>query len=120
MRKRTLPNNFGIFDALPDTIITAIASPIALPVPRTTEANIPLFAAGTTTLKTVSAFVAPRASDHSSYSFGTARIAVSETLITDGRIIIERTIIAEKSVAPSGRLNTSRTVGTIIIIPTRP
>ena len=110
----------GIFATLPATIITAIASPIALPIPRTTDVKIPLFAAGTTTLNTVSVLVAPSASDASSYSLGTLLIAVSDTEITDGRIITVSTIIAEKRFAPSGRLNVSLTRGTITIIPTRP
>ena len=36
---------------LPDTIITAIASPMARPTPSTTAAAIPLRAAGTDTRK---------------------------------------------------------------------
>ena len=52
VKKRTLWNNeFGILGAFPATIITAIASPIARPTPNTTAAAIPLFAAGTDTLK---------------------------------------------------------------------
>ena len=90
----------GVF---PDTIMTAIASPIALPIPSTTEVKIPLFEAGTMILKTVSVLVAPSASEPSSYSFGTAFIAVSETLIIDGSIITESTIMAENKFAPSGR-----------------
>ena len=105
---------------MPETIITAIASPIARPTPSTTAAAIPLFAAGTDTLKYVSIGVAPSASDASSYSGGTASSAVSETLIIDGRIIIARTIIAAKRLAPSAILNVSLTHGTSTSIPTRP
>ena len=120
VRNLTLVKSPGIFATLPATIITAIASPIALPIPSTTDVKIPLFAAGTTTLNTVSVLVAPSASDASSYSLGTLLIAVSDTEITDGRIITVSTIIAEKRFAPSGRLNVSLTRGTITIIPTRP
>ena len=48
--------------------MTAMASPMARPTPSTTAAAMPLFAAGTDTLKYVSMGVAPRASDASSYS----------------------------------------------------
>ena len=120
VRKRTLLNNPGILGTFPDTIITAIASPIALPIPKTTDVIIPLFAAGRVILNMVSVFVAPSASEPSSYSFVTALIAVSDTEITDGKIITVKTIIAEKRFAPSGRPNTTLTAGTMIIIPTRP
>ena len=40
--------------------------------------------------------------------------------MTEGNIIIAKTIIAEKSVAPSGRLNAFLTNGTIIIMPASP
>ena len=106
--------------ALPDTIITAIASPIARPTPSTTAAAMPLFAAGTDTRKYVSVGVAPRASDASSYSLGTASSEVMETLIIDGRIIIASTIIAARRLAPSGTLKTLRMPGTSTIMPTRP
>ena len=49
--------------ALPDTIITAMASPIARPTPSTTAAAMPLFAAGADTRNQVSTGVAPRARD---------------------------------------------------------
>ena len=100
--------------------MTAIASPIALPTPSTTAAAIPLFAAGTETLKYVSVGVAPRARDASSYSFGTASSAFSETFIIEGRIIIARTIIAASRLAPSGTLNIFLIAGTSTIMPTRP
>ena len=51
VRNLTLWNRDGIFGTFPDTIITAMASPIALPTPKTTAAVIPLLAAGTDTLK---------------------------------------------------------------------
>lgn len=51
VRKRTLSKMPGMFATFPDTMITAIASPIARPTPSTTAAAIPLFAAGTDTLK---------------------------------------------------------------------
>ena len=51
VRKRTLWNRDGILATLPDTIITAMASPMARPTPSTTAAAMPLFAAGTDTLK---------------------------------------------------------------------
>ena len=120
VKKRTLWNNDGIFGTFPETIITAIASPIARPTPNTTAAAIPLLAAGTDTLKYVSISVAPSASYASSYSFGTASSALSETLIIDGKIMIASTIIAARRLAPSGTLNNLRIPGTRISIPTRP
>ena len=109
-----------MFGTLPDTIITAIASPIARPTPRTTAAAMPLFAAGTETRNHVSSGVAPRARDASSYSPGTASSAVTETLIIDGRIIIASTMIAASRLAPSGTLNIFLIPGTSTSMPTRP
>ena len=109
-----------MFGALPDTIMTAIASPIARPTPRTTAAAIPLFAAGTETRKQVSVGVAPRASDASSYSRGTASSAVTGTLMMDGRIITASTIIDASRLAPSGTPKISLIPGTSTSIPTRP
>ena len=59
VRKRTEVNSPGIFATLPDTIMIAIASPIALPTPSTTAVATPLRAAGRLTLKIVSILVAP-------------------------------------------------------------
>ena len=77
-------------------------------------------AAGTETLKYVSILVAPKASEASSYSFGTASRAVTDTFIILGSIIIARTIIAASKLAPSGILNISLIAGTSTSIPTRP
>ena len=81
---------------------------------------MPLFAAGTETLKYVSIGVAPSASDASSYSGGTASSAVTDTLMIDGRIMIASTIMAASRRAPSARPNSLRMPGTRISIPTRP
>ena len=61
VRKRTELNGSGKFTELPDTSVIAIASPMALPVPRTTAVMIPDFAAGRITWKIVWIFVAPNA-----------------------------------------------------------
>ena len=106
-----------MFAALPETIITAIASPIARPTPSTTAAAMPLRAAGTDTLKYVSTSVAPRASDA---SFGTASSAVTDTFIIEGNIIIASTIIAASRLAPSGTLSSFLMPGTSTSIPTKP
>ena len=53
VRKRTELNGSGKFTELPDTSVIAIASPMALPVPRTTAVIIPDFAAGRITWKIV-------------------------------------------------------------------
>ena len=98
----------------------AIASPIARPTPKTTAVATPLLAAGRLTLKIVSILVAPSARDASSYSFGTALSAFSDTLMMEGRIIIASTMIAASSDAPEERSNISRIAGTSTIIPTKP
>ena len=83
----------GIRGILPQTMITAIVSPTARPIPSTTEAAIPGFAAGTTTLKMVSILEAPRASAPSLYSLGTARRDVSEMLAMVGRTMADNMAI---------------------------
>jgi len=67
---------------LPMTIKTAIVSPIAFPIPKTIAANIPERALGNITFFIVCNCVAPRASEPSLYSFGTARIESSDMLMT--------------------------------------
>ena len=89
-------------------------------MPSTTDAAMPLFAAGNETLNTVSFHVAPSARLASSYSRGTALSAVSDTLMIEGRTMTVRTMIEEKRPTPSATLNTSRTKGTSTIMPTRP
>ena len=109
-----------MFATLPDTIITAIASPIARPTPSTTAAAIPLLAAGTETLNQVSVGVAPSAKDASSYSFGTASKPVIETLMMDGKIMIANTMMAASKLEPSGTWKMFRMPGTRINMPTKP
>ena len=87
---------------LPETIITAMASPMARPTPSTTAAAMPLRAAGTDTLNQVSVAVAPSAREASSYSRGTASRAVMATLIMEGRIMIASTMMAASRPEPSG------------------
>lgn len=109
-----------MFGTFPETIITAIASPMARPTPSTTAAAMPLLAAGTETLKQVSVGVAPSAREASSYSFGTASSAVTDTFTMDGSIITARTIIAASRLAPSGTLKSFLIPGTSMSMPTRP
>ena len=52
----------GNSGTLPATIITAIVSPTALPIPKTKLVMMPDFAAGTTTLNIACCGVAPSAS----------------------------------------------------------
>ena len=105
---------------LPETIMTAIASPMARPTPSTTAAAMPLRAAGTDTRNHVSVAVAPSAREASSYSRGTASSAVMDTLMMDGRIMIASTMMAARSPEPSGMWNILRMPGTNTSIPTRP
>ena len=120
VRKRTELKSPGILATLPDTMIMAMASPIARPTPSTMEVAMPLLAAGMLTRKIVSIFVAPKAREASSYSLGTAFRAVVETLTIEGRIIMASTIMAASRVAPEGRLKTFWIRGTSTVIPTRP
>ena len=62
----------GILAALPVTIITAIVSPMARPMPSMTAMTMPERAAGSTTRQIVCHCVAPMASAPSRYSLGTA------------------------------------------------
>ena len=48
---RTEPSSFGILGTLPETMMIAMASPMALPTPSTTAVAMPLLAAGTVTRK---------------------------------------------------------------------
>ena len=100
VRKRTEWKGSGMFTELPDTRLIAMASPIALPVPRTMAVMMPDFAAGITTWKIVCIFVAPNARDALLKCCGTERRAVSLILITVGRIISARTSTAEIKLAP--------------------
>src|SRR5690606_3049106 len=90
----------GMREILPHTMITAMVSPTARPIPSTTEAMIPDFAAGMVTLKMVSTLEAPRARDPSLYSFGTARRDVSDMLTMVGRIMADRMTIMAKRLLP--------------------
>ena len=78
----------------------AIASPNALPIPKTIPVNIPDFAAGITTLKMVCSLVAPNARDADLRLSYTAFRDEVLTLITVGRIMIANTIIADSILAP--------------------
>ena len=100
VRVRTELNGKGKLTAPPATIVIAIASPSALPVPNTTPVSIPDFAAGITALNIVCSFVAPSANDAALRVSGTAFNDDVLTLITVGKIMIVSTIIAESMFAP--------------------
>ena len=93
-------NGSGRFTEPPATRLIAIASPKALPIPKTIPVIIPDLAAGTTTLKIVCILVAPRASDVALKFIGTALIADALILITVGSIIIASTSTAARRLAP--------------------
>ena len=103
VKNRTEVNSPGMLATLPATMIMAMASPMARPTPRTTAVATPLRAAGRVTRNTVSKWVAPRAREACSYSSGTARREVSETLMMEGRIIMASTTIAASRQAPEDR-----------------
>jgi len=110
----------GTIGELPATNITAIVSPIALPIPSTTAANIPDFAAGKITLNIVSVWDAPRPKEPSLYALGTDLIAVSDTVTMVGSIIIAKTIITANKLCPLEVLNTFWISGTITTKPNIP
>ena len=110
----------GITGEFPATNITAIVSPIALPTPSTMAASIPDFAAGKITLNIVSISEAPRANDPSLYDFGTAFIAVCETDIMVGSIIIAKTNITASKLCPFGKFKVDWIFGTINANPNNP
>ena len=83
----------------------AMASPMARPTPSTTAVATPLRAACRLTRNHVSVSVAPSARLASSYSRGTARSAVSDTLMIEGRIMMASTMMAASRQAPEPRLN---------------
>ena len=87
----------------PATMMMAMASPMARPTPRTMAVATPLRAAGMDTRNTVSKWVAPRAREACSYSSGTARREVSDTLMMEGRIMMASTRMAASRQAPEDR-----------------
>ncbi len=106
--------------AFPVTIITAIVSPITLPMPSMTAASIPGRAAYATMRHVVCHFVAPMAIAASRYWRGTAVIASSaiETIVG---IAIKASVIApDNAVRPVGRLNIVLINGPSVIIPIKP
>src|SRR5699024_8994256 len=80
------------FLVLPLAIVTIIVSPMAREIANTIETIIPDKAAGITTRKVVSNFVAPNANAPSRIAFGTAFIASSDIDATIGIIITPITI----------------------------
>ena len=64
--------------------------------------------------------MAPRARLASSYSRGTARRAVSDTLMMEGSTIMDSTRMAASRQAPDPREKVVRISGTSTIMPTRP
>ena len=100
VRKRTELNGSGKLTVPPATMLIAIASPSARPIPSTIPVMIPDFAAGTVTLNIVCIFVAPRARDAALICCGTACIDDTLMLITVGRIMIASTMIAASRFDP--------------------
>ena len=90
----------GRFTAPPATILMAMASPRALPMPSTTPVRMPDLAAGTVTRRMVCILLAPRAREAARREPGTARMAEALTLMTVGRIMMARTITAASRSAP--------------------
>ncbi len=110
----------GMIAVLPVTMMTAMVSPIARPIPRMIAAAIPERAAGTMTRLIVCQRVAPVARDPSRYSMGTELIASSETLIIVGSVMIPRRIDPASQVCPLGMLNAMRMKVLRTIIPKNP
>ena len=85
---RNPPGKEGIIAAFPVTIRTTIVSPIALPTPSITAAEIPEIAAGIMTLYMVCHLVAPSASEPCFRVLGTELIASSDMVTIVGSAII--------------------------------
>ena len=98
----------GMIAAFPATIMTAMVSPTARPMPRMMAAAMPESAAGTRTRLMVCQRVAPMASDPSLYSWGTELMASSETLTIVGSAMMPRRTEAASQVSPVGRSNATR------------
>lgn len=110
----------GITAAFPVTIKTAIVSPIARPIPKTTPDVIPEIENGITTLYIVCQREAPKARLASRIVRGQFRIASSATVIIVGKAIIAKTTLPDKPVSPTGKLNTFCIIGTMTIKPKNP
>ena len=91
----------GIWATFPATIITAILSPINLPIARMILVSIPGLAIGSSTFLIVCHFVAPNASDASLYD---CPIASSESQLN---VIIVGIIITDKIIEAVIKLNPS-------------
>ena len=91
---------FGIWDTLPATMITAKVSPTALPIPKITAVMIPGNAAGNMIFLIVCQFVAPKPRDASLYTCGTLHNASNDTDMIVRRIIIASIIPAVKILKP--------------------
>ena len=98
----------GMMAAFPATIMTAMVSPTARPMPRMIAAAIPERAAGTRTRLMVCQRVAPMASDPSLYSWGTEEMASSDTLTIVGSAMMPSRTEAASQVSPVGRSNVTR------------
>src|SRR5271157_1002270 len=93
-------NEPGICICPPRSMTTAMVSPMARMIPRTTAVIIPEDATGTTTFFIVSHFVAPREIDASLYSLGTELRASTDSDVMVGRIMIESTVDARRMPVP--------------------
>ena len=86
----------------PQTMVIAVASPKALPIPRIIPENIPDFAPIKTTLKLVCVGEAPRANEPKIRLLLTEEIDVIAIVVMVGNIIIERTkTVARRDIPPA-------------------
>jgi hypothetical protein len=104
--------------ALPTTMIMAMASPMARPIPRTMEAAIPEREAGSNTLHMVCQWVAPSARAPSLWLLGTALMLSSLMLTMVGSIMAVRTMTPAAMLKPGPPIWRIR--GTMSTMPTRP
>ena len=116
----TFQIGLGMMAAFPVTMMTAMVSPIARPIPRIIAAAIPERAAGTMTRLIVCQRVAPVARDPSRYSQGTELMASSDTLMIVGSAMIPRRIDPASQVCPLGMLNVVRIKVLRTIMPKNP
>ena len=110
----------GMTAALPVTMSTAMVSPKALPMPRTTAEVIPEMEYGITTLYIVCHFEAPRARLASLCERGQFCMASWLTVMMVGSAMMASTIAPASPLSPTGSPNTSCSSGTTTISPKKP
>lgn len=90
----------GIVGRLPDTSITAIVSPMARPIPSTTPAKMVFLAAAAPRKTAYASVLRPAPAPLRGIHAGTALIASIVMVMTVGKIIMERMMMAASIESP--------------------